>query len=203
MPIEAALRGAALALLALLATLGLREWRTGPTARYGALFSLSAAAYAVESAPYPSLQHAVWMIPVRLASIGTPAVFWLWARAHFDDDFAPSWYGWVAWGGLVGLGAAAIATDRAFAWHLVQAGTLLFAGLGMWQVLSGRSLDLVETRRRARLVLAIGVALYITVINLCFLAPLWLGAIWPGGLGHRRWTRSDGFRLRHAEPDAW
>ena len=48
MPIEAALRGAALALLA---TLGLREWRTGPTARYGALFSLSAAAYADQAGP--------------------------------------------------------------------------------------------------------------------------------------------------------
>ena len=182
MPIEAGLRGAALALLALLVTLGLREWRSGAPARYGALFSLSAAAYAVESAPFPALQHAAWMIPVRLVSIGTPAVFWLWARAHFDDDFTPSWRGWAAWGGLVALGAAAIAIDREFAWHVVQAGTLVFAGLGMWQVLSGRSLDLVENRRRARLVLAIGVALYIAIINLCFLVPLWLGATWPGTL---------------------
>ncbi len=89
--IEAALRGSAVALLTLLALAGLRDrWRT-PAARYGALLATSVAAYAIQSAADPRLQQAAWVMPLRLISIGTPAIFWLWAAACFDDEFRPSW----------------------------------------------------------------------------------------------------------------
>jgi AraC-like DNA-binding protein len=180
-PIEAALRGSAIALLALLAVMALPKARASAAARYGALFALSVAAYVVESAPYPALQRTPWMVPVRLVSIGTPAVFWLWACAHFDDDFVPDRRRWLLWLGLVGIGAAAMARDLVILWHAQQAATLAVAGLGLWQVVAGRSIDLVESRRRLRVVLAIGAALYIVALNLCFLAPSWL-AVSPGGL---------------------
>jgi AraC-like DNA-binding protein len=180
--VEAALRGSAVALLVLLAALALREARAGAAARYGVLFSLSVAAYVIESAPFAAIQHALWIVPVRLVSIGTPAVFWLWACAHFDDEFIPDRRRWLAWFGLVALGAAAMALDRSIIWHGLQAATLLFAGLGLWEILGSRGIDLVENRRRSRVMLAIGAALYIVVINLGHLLPNWLGDWWPGSV---------------------
>jgi hypothetical protein len=105
--IEAALRGSAVALLTLLALAGLRDrWRTWAS-RYGALLATSVAAYAIQSAPDPRLQ-AAWVIPLRLIGIGTPAVFWLWAAACFDDEFRPSWSKILPWVALVALGALRI-----------------------------------------------------------------------------------------------
>ena len=66
--IEAALRGGAVALLALLAVTALSDWRRSPAARYGALLAASAAAYAIQSAPDAALQHSLWVIPPRLVS---------------------------------------------------------------------------------------------------------------------------------------
>jgi hypothetical protein len=96
---EAALRGGAVALLAFLALASLRGWRRSPAARYSALLAASAAAYAIASAPDEVHQHAAWLAPLRLLSIGTPAVFWLWASACFDDEFQPSWGKFVPWVG--------------------------------------------------------------------------------------------------------
>jgi hypothetical protein len=154
--------------------------RVGAAARYGALFALSVATYVIDSVPWSAIQHAAWIIPIRLASIGTPAVFWQWAAAHFDDEFVPVWRRWLVWLGLVGLGAVAIVTDRAMVRHVVQSATLVLAGLGLWHVLSGRRLDLIEGRRRLPVYLAIGAALYIAAINLCFLLPSWLQLWWRG-----------------------
>jgi AraC-like DNA-binding protein len=180
LPIEAALRGGAVALLVLLAATASRNARDSVAARYSVLFSVGVAAYVIESAPYPAIQHASWIIPVRLVSIGTPAVFWMWAGAHFDDEFVPNWRRWLVWLALVAFGATAIAIDRPLPWHAVQAATLLLTGFGLWRILAGRGIDLVEGRRRLRLVLAIGAGLYMTAVNLCYLLPAWLG--FPGGI---------------------
>jgi len=73
--IEAALRGGAVALLVLLAANALHSWRRSPAARYGALFAASVTPYVGQSAPNAPLQQSVWLLPPRLISIGTPAVF--------------------------------------------------------------------------------------------------------------------------------
>jgi AraC-like DNA-binding protein len=179
--VEAALRGGALALLALLATMSLPAARGSAAARYGALFALSVAAYVIASASDPALQRAPWIIPLRLFSIGTPAVFWLWASAHFNDEFVPDWRRWLAWLGLVALGAGAMLADRTTVWRAVEAAALLLTGLGLWQGLAGQHLDLVESRRRLRVGLAVAAALYIGATNLCPLLP-WLQIRWNGSL---------------------
>jgi AraC-like DNA-binding protein len=163
--IEAALRGGAVALLALLALAGMRDrWRT-PAARYGALLATSVAAYAIQSAPEAKLQHAAWVIPLRLISIGAPALFWLWAAACFDDEFRPSWDKFLPWVALVVLGASCIFGGWPAAWIAMHALSLLLAGLAVWQVLAGRAGDLVEARRRLRVILTIGTGLYITTVT--------------------------------------
>jgi hypothetical protein len=168
---EAALRGGAVALLAFLALASLRGWRRSPAARYSALLAASAAAYAIASAPDEVHQHAAWLAPLRLLSIGTPAVFWLWASACFDDEFQPSWRKFLPWAVLVSLGAFCIFGGWLFVWPAVKALALLFAGLAVWQALAGRSGDLVETRRRFRVVLAVGAGLYIAAITITELMP--------------------------------
>jgi hypothetical protein len=169
--IEAALRGSAVALLALLALAGMRDrWRT-PAARYGALLATSVAAYAIQSAPDPRLQHAALVMPLRVISIGTPAIFWLWAAACFDDEFRPSWDKFLPWFVLVALGALCIFGGWPVAWPAMHALSLLLAGVAVWQAIAGRAGDLVEARRRLRVVLAIGAGLYIAAVVLAELMP--------------------------------
>jgi hypothetical protein len=169
--IEAALRGGAVALLALLALAGMRDrWRTSAS-RYGALLAASVAAYAIQSAPDPRLQQAAWVIPLRLISIGTPAVFWLWAVACFDDEFRPSWGKFLPWVALVALGALCIFGGWPVAWPAMHVLSLLLAGLAVWQAIAGRAGDLVEVRRRLRVILAIGAGLYIAAVVLTELMP--------------------------------
>src|SRR5260370_8271650 len=101
--LDATIRGGAVTVLLLAATLLLRD-RLVPTRLYSALFALSVAAYVIASAPGFHGLDLRWRIPIGLASSGTPAVFWLAAAAYFDDDFKPSSYRVLGWLGLVLLG---------------------------------------------------------------------------------------------------
>jgi AraC-like DNA-binding protein len=51
-------------------------------------------------------------------------------------------------------------------WRVVQAAAILFVGIGVWQVLSGRPTDLIEGRRRMRLILAIVVGIVIAGLTI-------------------------------------
>jgi AraC-like DNA-binding protein len=158
--IEAAIRGGAVAVLLLIATLLLRDRRCIPTGLYSALFALSVAAYVVASAPDCFGLDPRWRIPIAVASMGIPAVFWPAAAAYFDDDFKPSLYQHLAWLGLVLLGLWQKLGQQPIAYFLYHGMSLLFIALGTWQALIGRDADLVEGRRRFRLVLVISTALY-------------------------------------------
>jgi AraC-like DNA-binding protein len=62
---------------------------------------------------------------------------------------------------MVALVGWAVILGGDLAWRIVQVAALALVGFGLWQVLGGRAGDLVEGRRRFRLVLAIGVGLSI------------------------------------------
>ena len=157
--IEAAIRGGAVTILALVATLLLRDRRV-PTGLYSALFALSVAAYVIAAAPGFFALDPGWRILIVLASMGTPAAFWLAAAAYFDDDFKPSLYPHLAWLGLVFLGLWQILSRGPIAYFLYHGASLLFIVLAAWQAFIGRDADLVEGRRQFRLVLIIAAALY-------------------------------------------
>jgi AraC-like DNA-binding protein len=163
--IEAAIRGGVIALILVLGGLAARGARRSAVDRYGALFALGATAYLVESAPALVHQQALWLCAIRLVSITTPAVFWVWVKAQIDDPFVPSWRNWLPCLGLAGLGIWAMAADRPLPWHAVQYASLALVGLGIWGTLAGRGGDLVEGRRRLRLVLAVAAAFYIVAIE--------------------------------------
>src|SRR5712671_2773336 len=159
--IEAAIRGGAVTVLLLVATLVLRDRRQVPTRRYSALFALSVAAYVIASSPGFYGLDLRWRIPIGLASFGTPAVFWLSAAAYFDDDFKPSLYRHLAWLGLVLPGLwQMLGNQPPAAFFLYHWLSLMFIVLATWHAFIGRDADLVEGRRRFRLVLVISTALY-------------------------------------------
>ena len=162
--IEAALRGGTVALLLLLALRLLLDARRAPAALYAGLFALSVAAYVVEAAPSLLYLHALWLVPLRIASIGAAAVFWLFASASFDDEFEPSWRDALPWLATVGLGCLCVFDQRPLACLAFQGLQLLFVALAIRQAVIGRAADLVEGRRRFRVVLVIAAALYTAVV---------------------------------------
>jgi AraC-like DNA-binding protein len=170
--VEAAIRGGAITVLLLVATLLLRDRRQFHTECYSALFALSVAAYVIASAPGFSALDDRLRIPIGLVSMSTPAVFWLAAVAYFDDDFNPSLYRALAWLGLALLGLWQILDHRPIARFFHDGVSLVFVALAIWHAFIGRDADLVEGRRRFRVVLVICAALYTTVIIVSqFLRP--------------------------------
>jgi AraC-like DNA-binding protein len=63
------------------------------------------------------------------------------------------------------LAVCAMAAHNTLVWRAVQGAALVLVGVGVWQVLGGRAGDLVEGRRRFRLVLAICAGLSIAAFT--------------------------------------
>jgi AraC-like DNA-binding protein len=164
--IEAGLRGAGIAILLLLALFVWRDaWRAA-AARYYALFMLSGICYLAESAPGLMTIEAPWLVPLKFLSSVSPALFQLWVWAAFDDAFQPSWLAWLPTAAMAVLVGWAMTVHQWLPWRLAQGAALLFVCVGLWQVLVGRQADLVEGRRRLRLMLTIGVGFLIAGLTI-------------------------------------
>ena len=161
--LDAALRGGAVALLVLLAIAGLRNARHSAVDRTSVLFDVCAIAYLVESAPALRDVQAWWIVPARLLSTATPAVFELWTDASFNDEFVARWWRWLPFAGMLGLGACGIVSDLPLVKLVAQGAALVLVGVGVFRTLAGWGADLVEGRRRARLVFAGGLGVWIAV----------------------------------------
>jgi AraC-like DNA-binding protein len=90
----------------------------------------------------------------------------VWAEAIFGEGVVPLWRRCLPFGLMLGLGAWAIALDMPLAWRASQAAALLLVAVGLYRSLAGRAGDLVEARRRSRVVFASGVGLWIGVTTL-------------------------------------
>jgi AraC-like DNA-binding protein len=165
--LDMALRGGAIALFLVIALATLRRGRGRPAAWLGALLAVGAAAYAVCSSPGPHGQPSPWFAPVLVLCTGNAAVFWLFARALFDDSFrlkpwhALVWFGVVVWP-LAHLYGASIAAHWLVG-VVVRVAVIGLALLALLQTVRGWGSDLVEGRRRLRLFILIAVALHIAV----------------------------------------
>ncbi len=164
--LESAVRGAAVALLAVLAVLLLRDGRRAPAGIYGALFAFSVAAYIVVTAPELVHRRLLSLLPPRLLSLGTPATFWLFAKASFDDNFAASWRDAPPWLGTVAVGFVCASGLLPAACPLYHAIQLAFVALAMRLAIIGRAADLIEERRRFRVVLVLCSAVFTAVVIL-------------------------------------
>lgn len=162
--IEAALRGGAVVLLLLVALLLLRDARRVPAGVFSALFALGAACYTIVSASTLAFEPSYWLLLPRVVAMGNPVVFLLFAAALFDDEFKPSWLHVVAWLLLVAFGIFGLLSEAPQLRWICSGLGLACNAIGVWYVLAGRSLDLVEERRRLRAVMVIVVALYSALI---------------------------------------
>jgi AraC-like DNA-binding protein len=175
--IDHALRGGAIGLLLLIATLLIRQHARSLAARLGAAFAAGVAVYTVCSWPGFAAHAVVWQAPLLAICIGNSLVFWLFARALFDDDFEYRWWhaaGWVALAS-VGLfqvfllipGRPSLAGAVGAALSL---SSLAFAALAVGQTLLGWRSDLIEGRRLLRAFVVGSTAGYIAIIGIVELA---------------------------------
>ena len=178
---DLALRGGVCMVLALVAGLLLRDYPRRSESRLGALFAVGVAAFAVWSGPDIGVRGEVWMTPAMALSVGNNFIFWLFARSLFDDGFRPRAWHAVLWVAIVALGLTA--------WHaslvdqarladdinrLLSIQALGFAVLAVIQTQVSWTGDLIEGRRRLRLVVIPASAAYIGLIGMALLVD-------PGG----------------------
>ena len=91
--LDIACRGGTVVLLLLLGASLLRDHGGSLAARVGAVFASGVAAYAVCSAPGVAELRVWWHAPLLAVASGNAVVFWLFARALFDDGFvARPWH---------------------------------------------------------------------------------------------------------------
>ncbi|MBI3349755.1 MAG: hypothetical protein HY020_21410 [Burkholderiales bacterium] len=167
--IDAALRGALVALLALVVAALLPHWRHPRHAdlvRVGVALALSLAVQALSASPWVEHQLSCSaQSPGIGISLGSAALFWLFARAVFEDDFRlRAWHGglWAA----VALYGASICQWQGWwpAFVVMRALPIGFALLGLAAVAGPWRVDLVERRRHWRGVVVGGGAAYALVM---------------------------------------
>lgn len=161
MLIETGLRGGALALIGLLAIIGLPGTLRSPIGRATLLFDLCAIAFLIETAPGFHERLAWWIVPLRILSNSIAGVFVAWAETIFDDAPGPTRWKWAAFVALVPLAGAATLSGSVLAWNATHAATLIVVVFETVRVLAGRKADLVERRRRLRIIFACAVGLVI------------------------------------------
>ncbi|PJG53572.1 AraC family transcriptional regulator [Bradyrhizobium forestalis] len=182
--IDLGLRGATSGLFLLIILVALLRHATSQQAVLGMAMSAGGVFYAIATAPFFPKSSWWWVLPILSAQ---PAVFWLWARAAFDDDFAlRRWHG-VLWLGIVAFG---FALTLGWAYWPALAGVggrglalvnLVLALAAAVQTVKTWRADLVARRRRLRLaMLAINVGLVAVVAGAGFAA---IPVAVPGGPG--------------------
>ena len=159
--IDLGFRGAASGVFLLIVLVALQRRAVNQNTLLGIAMCAGGVFYAIVTAPFFPKASWWWTMPF-VSSLA--AVFWLWARAAFDDDFVlRRWHGalWlavVAWGFAVSLSFPqwpALARSGGKVLSLVVLGLALAAAI---QTVKTWRVDLVMRRRRLRLaVLAINV----------------------------------------------
>ena len=166
-PIDLALGAATATLLLLLAALLFRDYRTGAAGRLGTAFALGSAAHAVTATSGFAPPVSAWHAGLIAVSTGNDVVFWLFARALFDDAFELRRWHAAPWLGVVALSLAnclllvpAQTMDPRIFAVAISAVSLVFVVLAVGQTIASWSADLVEERRRLRVFVVVATAVY-------------------------------------------
>ena len=198
--IDLGLRGAVVGLSLLIAGVLLRDRGRSTVSRLSAALLVSAAASAICSAPGFPWPWQYWSLFLLALSCSGPVIFWLWARATFDDDFVlRPWHG-VLWAAIVGL--QLFVSGWSVKWpalgqpidRVLPFVYLGLAVLGVAQTLATWRVDLVARRLRLRPVVLIGVSAYIAA---SVFHSLWPGPIASGSFasGTSIWSVANAFGL--------
>jgi len=154
-------------LLLLLAALLFRDFRAVTAGRLGSAFALGSAAHAVTAASGFAVPVTPWHAALIAISSGNVVVFWLFARALFDDTFEMRRWHAAPWAAVVALSLtnclllvpAQMLDPRIFA-IAISVITLGFVALAVGQTITSWSTDLVEERRRLRVLVVVAAAVY-------------------------------------------
>ncbi len=146
----------------------LRSVRRHPARWTGALFCLSAAAFAVHSGG-PETRALDWFyIPVWFLSQGGLGWFWLFAMTLFEDR-AVTWEQLIPVALLTGIGFLGVLLPEAFEagiWLIFNILQLLLALHVLMVVWRGRGGDLVESRRALRGPILVAITLFCIAISI-------------------------------------
>lgn len=167
--VDMVIRGAASGTFLILAIVLLRDGEGRTVTRLGAFFALSAASRALFTDPMLFRSAMPWNALPVLLCFGTAAAFWLFAQALFDDGFRVRPRHLAIYAFMFGLGAIIFAgilrgTPIGSAKKLHEAGECVLAIFAIHAAWRGRRNDLVEPRRRVRLLFVSATALLLFVV---------------------------------------
>jgi AraC-like DNA-binding protein len=165
--INLALGAGTTTLLLLLAALLFRDFRTVAAGRLAIGFALGSAAHALTVTSGFASPVAPWHAALIALSTGNVVVFWLFARALFDDTFQVRRWHAAPWATVVALSLvncmvlvpAQTLDPRIFA-IVISVISLSFVALAVGQTIASWSTDLVEERRRLRVFVVVVTAIY-------------------------------------------
>lgn len=169
--LDSSLRFAAITLLVLMAILSLRDARQLLQARIAAALCISLAAMLLNTAPVDLKLPPIGDGIAWLLHIPNTILLWWFALSLFDDDFRLKPVHWAVFCLVfVFLGSVQAGLhlnwDRAVYPLIIANRFLTFAVLMhlFWSALKGQKDDLVEARRRTRLLFVVGSAIAATLI---------------------------------------
>lgn len=213
--VEAFFKFGAIALLVALALLIIRDARNISTFRYGLLLVVSLICMFLGSGSEALRVTGSLAVPIRLIELLNTVFIWWFGLALFDDDFELGVREWLVAAAYVLVGLPSRLHYLGFDTYWVPAMDVIMAVAGVlmmshlaYSALIGRKEDLVEKRRRVRILFAAAVALvltasilaerftvaiqsdsswtiwitYICTLPLCLWALLWLTRLHPEAL---------------------
>jgi AraC-like DNA-binding protein len=173
-------RGGSLALILLWSWLLYRDHRSVLVVRVALLMNAALCCHLLaDTAPWGP-QAGLGLFLVKIGQAAAPGLFWLFAKAWFNDEDRISWRSWFLIAACVTLEGIALITfgsgkDRYFVIDvLVRLFWAGFAVAGLWVAWRGRAGDLVEGRRRLRTRFVAAVGGYVLlVVGSGFIANLY------------------------------
>jgi AraC-like DNA-binding protein len=192
MALDLGLRGAVVGLFLVVCVALLRTSAVRRAANLGIALGLAGAAYAISTAPFFPTSSFGWNSPLVALAMGSPVIFWLWASAIFDKDFALRPWHAAPWALLVGLGL--VAYDGWTDWPAlaVTCGRMLalasigFAMLAAAQISKSWRKALTTAQGRLLIALVVGISVQIVLHATAGLAGIPMRSISLGaalGLG--------------------
>ena len=154
-------------LLVLLAALVFRDFKAVAAGRLAIAFALGSAAHALTATSGFGPPVTPWHAALIAVSTGNVVVFWLFARALFDDAFELRRWHAVPWAAVFGFSLVnclvllpAQTPDPQILAIAMSLIVLVFVVLAVRQTIASWSADLVEDRRRLRVFVVVVTAIY-------------------------------------------